>query len=1315
MVITRLIANAIRHLWLSVAFILVFFALTLSAIRVGLPYANEFKTEIATWFENEFEQPIQIGQLNADWQNLGPTIQLSDFQFISLQESQPPILIHIEKVDLEIDFWQSITKQDFIVSNFVLDGVDVLIDLEKLKTANSSGNEIALLDLLNDIFLSKFKRFDLQNSQITLITRGQTEHIISVDNLNWFNQGNMHQGVGQFSLEGLKDEKLAFILSLKDSGKEKLTGQFYTQSDGVDFSAWLKPFLSPSVEEIKSNLAFESWLHIENSQLKSWLVDFKPSQLSWNHTKQLQSINLDSGRIQAIFDKDKDNYQLDQLQLSNGDFSYTPLSSLFENSKNSWKFNAKEIDLRPLQYIAPLFELPELAAQFSKQIYATPKIANLHLWAEKGQNWKLSAEVAQLKWRSFGQYPEMDGLTGKIIASPDTLVSDWIIEQKTINWPVIFEQPLEVNAIQFQSIFSYQSEKDWLLKIPSIDINLAQTQGKAEVMVRPDPVSSTGVELAVFAEIGQTKVKDVPLFLPRKLMGDDTFLYLEKALVDGNVQSAELFWQGNPSAYPFQFSEGIFKSRITTENATFAFQPNWPAVNELALELTFYNDGLFFYSEKGKMLDAKLVELNAQILALDSKSVTLELDANLTATGQAATEVMQKGSLKDSVGKTLEQLTVTGDLTANLELNIPLHNVNELNVRGDVLFNGNELKIEPTGFVFQRVNGLLEFDMDKLSADKLTFDWGSVPYQVDLNAKQGEQGYLVDLDLRGNWPLDAILTQSRYLSLADRVKGTAQVNGHLAIKLPKNGFSYRLDIASDLHGVNLDLPQPFNKSADIIRNTNFTIYGDMESSSVELKSANDLRFKAVLPHDKVAFSRAYLVLGSEFLSEPAQGFNISAYLEQADLNEYLTFISDLNKDLTKQTQSGQPIIGIPQRIRGKVDSLTLGPLNWHSVNFDTSLQEEFWRSFIIADEFKGNINAHENLQLGGLEIEAERLWIKLATDNKEAEAEPIEQAYLAEIYQNLPPIKFNCRECKLDEKNLGQVKFLMLRDANEKILLKDFSLKYREHQISANGSWLMKNKAEHETKITGHLSSKDFGHWLRDYQLSTVIRDSSVDAKFNLNWPTSPLSLSNKHLNGDINWTLGQGYLAEVSDKGTRILSLLSIDSLVRKLKLDFRDVFSKGFFYNGMKGDVKLTNGLAYTNNTRMDGVPGNIDVSGNANLVTQEIDYQVQFSPKVTSSLPIIIAWMVNPVTGIAALAIDQALESADVISQIKFSITGTIDNPRVVETGRESKEIKLKKIKQPATQAQPKKAPQSSNNSAPPAETKPAEPTIEQPVSE
>ena len=47
-----------------------------------------------------------------------------------------------------------------------------------------------------------------------------------------------------------------------------------------------------------------------------------------------------------------------------------------------------------------------------------------------------------------------------------------------------------------------------------------------------------------------------------------------------------------------------------------------------------------------------------------------------------------------------------------------------------------------------------------------------------------------------------------------------------------------------------------------------------------------------------------------------------------------------------------------------------------------------------------------------------------------------------------------------------------------------------------------------------------------------------------------------------------------------RLPSVLSLQSLPRRLVLDFRDVFQEGFAFDALTGDLKIAQGVASTNN---------------------------------------------------------------------------------------------------------------------------------------
>lgn len=1272
--ITRVLAFIIRKLWLSVAILLVTLALLLSLARLLLPYTSHYKESLVDYVSSQVGQPIAVESIEAGWSALGPVARLKNFSFVVENSEQTGVQVSIDSVDLELNFWETVFNQKPIVNNFVLDGVELVIDTQKVSQAQNSGQEIAILELLESTFLERFHRFDVTRSYITLISSGGEAHQIKVHQLKWSNQDQQHRSIGEFSLEGLNEDKLAFMIELNGSSDSDYDGQLYVKSDGVNLVPWLRPYLNQSVKNLQSKIRFEGWLNINKSRLTDFMLNLEPSTVSWFIGKEQSELELVSGNLQGQYDKNAGRFYLDDLSLAQGDEYWANINLQVEKKQQQWHLYSQRLNLQPLQGILPLLKLPPQSIRYASAVGGQPAIENLHFAFRDENDWLASGQLIDLSVLPHFSLPKLDGISASFVANPKLISVDWRLPEQQIMWPGAYQQQTLSAGMTLNSQLLNGFGKDWKFSLRSQSLQLAGQKLALSVGLQPDIEHATQVsaELA----FATSTLADLKTLLPSKLLGQETHQYLQRALKSGQIERGRLIFEGKVADYPFIENQGKLAAQFDVKNAEFSFQPNWPSVTDLDLTFEVRNRGLFFASQQAQLLGAKLNDLSGQIPDVVDKDVTLTLDIDVSGSAQQATEILNNSTLKNSLGTALSKLNIEGPIKHQLKLVVPLLRSRDLNAAGQVLFNNNRMKIDGPEFAFTSINGLLNFDMENISAEQVSFDWGPVPYQVDLAGKQGDEGYQLGLDIRSNWDVNAILTQMGHLKMADRLEGNAAIEGHLALSFPKKGFNYRLDLLSDLQGLKLDLPAPFDKQADIKRFTRLTVEGDQENSQIKLNSGDNLYFSSVLPHELGVFSRAYMVLGQDMLTEPASGFNIAVYLPKADLSPYLQLVADIQADSQKNASTGDPILPLPERIRGRIGELALGPLTWHNTDLDLNRDNTQWNVLLRADEFDGKVQFNNDIYADGINIQAERLILNPADAKLTEPPTPAEKAQVQDIFKQLPDIDFSCKNCRYWDKNLGQLNFKLVRTSPQDISLQGFELVYRGNKIGASGVWRMTDKNQSYTRLKGSLSSDDFGWWLRDYQLSSAIRDSKADATFEFAWQNSPLYLNAETLSGKVGWHLGEGYLTEVSDKGARLLSLLSLDSLVRKLKLDFRDVFSKGLFYNSLKGDVKIAAGVAHTDNTYMDGVAGNMEVRGSTNLVDKSLDYKVKFSPKITSSLPILIAWMVNPVTGIAALAIDQVIESADVISQIEFSIHGTIDAPEVVETGRESKAIKIPK---------------------------------------
>jgi uncharacterized protein YhdP len=129
------------------------------------------------------------------------------------------------------------------------------------------------------------------------------------------------------------------------------------------------------------------------------------------------------------------------------------------------------------------------------------------------------------------------------------------------------------------------------------------------------------------------------------------------------------------------------------------------------------------------------------------------------------------------------------------------------------------------------------------------------------------------------------------------------------------------------------------------------------------------------------------------------------------------------------------------------------------------------------------------------------------------------------------------------------------------------------------------------------------------------------------------------------------------------LLSVLSLQSLPRRLVLDFRDLFQEGFPFDNITGDVTITQGVAQTNNFRMRGVQAAVLMDGRADIARETQDLRVIVVPEVNAGTASLAYAVINPVIGLgtflAQLFLSKPLAEA---STREFRITGPWADPKV-----------------------------------------------------
>lgn len=237
-----------------------------------------------------------------------------------------------------------------------------------------------------------------------------------------------------------------------------------------------------------------------------------------------------------------------------------------------------------------------------------------------------------------------------------------------------------------------------------------------------------------------------------------------------------------------------------------------------------------------------------------------------------------------------------------------------------------------------------------------------------------------------------------------------------------------------------------------------------------------------------------------------------------------------------------------------------------------------------------------------------------------------------------------------------------------------FSLTNPDAELTGQGQWAMLSQGRgprrSRTSLNTLLQIKNGGALLARSGYPRVVKDTSGKIEGTLHWTGSPLDFSGAALNGNLSLNLQQGQFLKAEPGLARLVSVLNLQSLPRRIKLDFRDIFSDGFTYEQIRGDLQFLNGQASTQNLRIIGVQASVMLEGSADIKRETQDLRVLVLPELNAGLASLgYAALVNPAIGLGAFVAQYILRNpVRELLSYEYHVTGSWDDPVVESVRRE-----------------------------------------------
>jgi uncharacterized protein (TIGR02099 family) len=784
----------------------------------------------------------------------------------------------------------------------------------------------------------------------------------------------------------------------------------------------------------------------------------------------------------------------------------------------------------------------------------------------------------------------------------------------------------------------------------------------------------------------------LPMGLPQR-----TRDYVTHAVRAGRISAATFRVKGDLRDFPFhrlrQPEDGEFHIAGQVEDVELAYVPGapasdaapavpspWPALTRVRGELVFDRASMEIRNAHAQVYGVELSRVAGGIRQFGDRA-TLQIEGQARGPLADMLRYVNSSPVGTLIGGALARTSATAAADLRLALAIPLGGDHKPSVKGSVTLAGNDLRITPDTPLLSATHARVDFTHEGFSVagararvlgGEVQFDGGQ---QADGSARFTGQGTVTAEGVR----------QAPELGPLARVAGSLRGQTTYRMALGVVRGHTELHVSSNLLGLASDLPAPLRKTADQPLPLRYAVTLVPESLAAGQAPRDTLQLElgnlvSAHYHRDLSGPSARVLRGGigvlEAPSVPASGVTARIQLPQLDVSAW----EAVARQLTDETANGPPIGSTtahagtdyaPQTIALRANQLVSGSRRLDKVVAGITRDHGAWRANVDAEQLGGYIEYRPPGSSG-----AGRVYARLARLSlPKSEAEGVE-TLIDQTPASVPALDVVVDNFELRGKRLGHVEIEAVNRVQESAeaarewKLNRLAITLPEARFIAHGVWAPWATAGggRRAELNFKLELADSGALLERLGTRHVVRGGKGQLSGEVSWLGSPFALDYPSLSGQVNVAIDAGQFLKAEPGAARLLSVLSLQSLPRRLALDFRDLFQEGFAFDNVTGDVSIRQGVAYTNNLRMRGVQAAVLMEGSADLRHETQEMRVVVVPEINAGTASLAYAAINPAVGLGTFLAQMFLRKP--LTQAgtrEFQVTGSWDDPKVERVQR------------------------------------------------
>ncbi|WP_051234770.1 YhdP family protein [Marinimicrobium agarilyticum] len=1292
------LAYLLKKFYILCAIVLIALAVVVQSGRSLFPLLERYDQELADYLSEQLGLSVAVGRLEAHWEDLTPTLRLHQ---LVVDDAEGHRLLQAESLLLRLNLLSSVADGRLAWDKVELQGPRLSLNQGPdgyWGLPDLTDQELAEEPLAPDDLLTLFQlgtRVEMLDARIQLTFANGHQQQFVAPYLLLEHQNDFHRLSLQIDIEN-RDRALVAVLEGKGDPRDPDT--FHTEG-------YLQLREFPTLEPLTAigGILFgesehREWYREGQMNARLWFSSQEDGGYSWvgqlsldEVALPLESLTLD--RVSAGVSGEwarSGQWRLNLIDLSAEwrDRALEPLQVALSADATG----------APVELLVDHINLPywsSLAGQLGllgdgklREVLSTlnPQghLRRVQLSAPQGEpgDWQLRAELEEVAVDPWQGVPGLTGVNGYVQASAAGGHVDLDSRNGfSMYFAKAYAEPMNYQSARGQVAWHLLPEQNQIyVNSGPLQLRGAGEQARGSMWLSLPWKRHTGdIDLYLDIHGEEFNVGAYRKYLP-KGVPDSLRQWLDRSLGENNpgrAANAHFVFRGtlNRPGEPLSRS---YQLALDMVGADLRYHPDWPALSDLSGQLVLNDNEVNARISQARLYNSQISGTRIHVGENPAgQGLLLTIDGTVEAPASDGLRLLREGYLRRYVNDSMDKWSAQGTVKANLDLAIPLED-GAPGARQDVAMELNlpRLTFGNLGLTLRDLTGPLYYRSGSgLSSPGIEGQLFGEPLQLSV-ASRTEQGLpMTEIAFSGRVSGERLAewTAKPALRLLEGTTGfTSQLSltHHINPEPDRDQRLASLALESDLEGMALNLPEPLGKSASERESLRFNLILGRQTALTEVHYGERLKALAQLDQ-QLDLQRLSVGVGvrPELPDEP--GVRLVGTLQQLDVPAWREAIERYRSMTPPAAGAGtdalNALAGLPVQADIRLARHQVGPLLLENLQLNLTSMERGWRLGFDNEQLSGLI---EWVPEQPLDLTLARVSLPesvFVTAEPSATAEPAEEFDPSQ----LPATDVSIARLTVGGRDYGRWRF-ELRPESNNIRIAALEGEIRGLTVTGSGDrggrlqWYFGEGAEEHTRLQARVSAGDLSQVLQRFGQTDVLESQSADHQLNLRWPGPPQAVDWKTVSGTVDFEVLSGRFkrnpASGSDGLLRLFAVLNFDSLARRLRLDFSDLYQSGLAYDSIRGQMTLDQGqVVFSEPVLVRSPSSRLQLSGSADLIDETVDTRLVATLPVAGNLTFLTAVAAGLPAAAGVFLVSKLFEKqVDQATSISYTIEGDWDDP-------------------------------------------------------